>query len=111
MAKKIDIKHIEHTLKELLQNKGIDIHKIVVFGSFAKNTQKKDSDIDIIVVSKDFRDKDIFARVRITRGIHRQLVEKIVKPFDIIYYSDREWEKGNSVIINAAKEEGVVIHG
>lgn len=111
MATKIDIKQIENTLKELLQDKGIDIHKIVLFGSFAKETAKKDSDIDIIVVSKDFRNKDIFARVRITRGIHRQLVEKIVKPFDIMYYSDREWEQGDSVIINTAKEEGIVIHG
>jgi len=28
-----------------------------------------------------------------------------------IYYSDEEWERGNSLIINAAKEDGEVVYG
>jgi hypothetical protein len=38
-------------------------------------------------------------------------LRKALKPFDIMYYSDEEWEEGNSLIINAAKEEGEVIYG
>ena len=30
-------------------------------------------------------------------------------PFDMMYYSPSEWEEGNSLIINAAKEEGEVV--
>jgi hypothetical protein len=37
-------------------------------------------------------------------------VENIAKPFDIIYYSDEEWEKGNSLIIYFAKKEGKIIY-
>ena len=102
---------IKEILKTLLQERGIDVEKIVVFGSYAKSKEKEDSDVDIIIVSKDFRNKDIFQKVELTRGVHRKLIDEIMKPFDIMYYSDEEWIAGNSLIINAAKAEGVVIYG
>jgi len=108
---KREIIKIKEILKTLLKERGIDVEKIVVFGSYAKSKEKEDSDIDIMIVSKDFRNKDIFQRVELTRGIHRKLIDEIMKPFDIMYYSDEEWVAGNSLIINAAKEEGVVIYG
>jgi len=48
--------------------------------------------------------------VKLVSGIHRELVEKIIMPVDIMYYSPEEWEKGNSLIINAAREEGEVVY-
>lgn len=111
MSKTKVIKNVKEILKELLKKKGISVYKIIIFGSFAKDNQKKDSDIDIIVVSKDFRDKSIFDKVELTTGIGRELVKKTKKPFDIMYYSDEEWESGNSLIINSAKENGLVIYG
>lgn len=102
---------LKKSLLGLLERKGIRVNKIIVFGSHAKGKVKEESDIDIIIVSKDFRDKDIFERVKLTRGVNRGLVKKFMKPFDLIYYSDEEWENGNSLIINAAKEEGEVVYG
>jgi len=98
-------------LRRLLQRRGISISKIVIFGSFVKGKQREDSDIDIIVVSKDFRNRSLFERAEQTMGIGRELVKRTKKPFDILYYSDEEWERSNSLIIEAAKEEGVVIYG
>lgn len=41
---------------------------------------------------------------------HRKRTCKSVqKPFDLIYYSDEEWEKENFLIINEAKRNGEVI--
>jgi predicted nucleotidyltransferase len=110
-TKEITNRELSEILTELLEQRGISIYKIVIFGSFAKGLSKEDSDIDIIIVSKDFRNKSIFERVELTAGINRELVRKTMKPFDIMYYSDEEWEEGNSLIINAAKEEGEVIYG
>lgn len=98
-------------LIELFKKKGINVDKIVIFGSYAKDKQSEDSDIDIIVVSKDFRNKGIFEIVHLTRDVHWELVEKTMKPFDLMYYSDEDWEKGNSLVINAAQKEGEVIYG
>lgn len=107
---KEDVIKVREILKELLQQKGISIYKIIIFGSFVKGPQKEDSDIDLIVVSKDFRNKSIFEKVELTTGIGRELVKRTEKPFDILYYSDEEWESGHSLIINTAKEEGEVIY-
>ncbi|MCL4557202.1 MAG: nucleotidyltransferase domain-containing protein [Deltaproteobacteria bacterium] len=59
MAKKEIIK-VKDVLRELLKQKGISINKIFVFGSYAKGTEREDSDIDIIVASKVFRGTSIF---------------------------------------------------
>lgn len=107
---KREIDKIKKVLVELLRDAGISVDKIVLFGSYAKGKIKKDSDIDIIVVSKDFRNKNIFDIAHLTKDIHWKLVEKLMKPFDIIYYSDIEWNKGHSIIINAAKKNGEVIY-
>jgi len=104
MVKKKDTKKIADILRELLQEKGIHLEKVVVFGSYAKRTYKGDSDIDIMVVSRAFEDKDIFERAAMTSGIHRELVRKIMTPIDIIYLSTTEWENGNSLIVHYAKE-------
>lgn len=110
MVKK-DIIEIKKALIELIKEEGLDVKEIILFGSYAKGKEKKDSDIDIIVISKSFRNKDIFEIANLTKNLHWKLVEKTMKPFDIMYYSDEEWEKGNSLIINVAKEEGKVIYG
>ena len=108
MVKREIVKTTEF-LKKLLKDRNIKVHKIVVFGSYAKGKQTEESDIDIIVISENFEGKDIFERVELVQGIHRKLVEKTMVPFDMMYYSPSEWEQGNSLIINAAKEEGEVV--
>ena len=109
MAKKKTVE-LERILLGLFRKRNISISRIVVFGSYAKGIETEDSDIDLIVVSRDFRNKDIFERVALTRGIHRELVREVMRPFDIMYYSDEEWEKGDSLIINAAQKEGEVVY-
>lgn len=96
-------------LRHLLKENGINTDKIVIFGSFGRGTEKKNSDIDLIIVSKTFRDKSIFERVELTTGIGRKLVKTFKKPFDLMFYSDLEWENGESVVIHAAKQEGIIL--
>lgn len=109
MVKK-EIITTKELLLELLNDRSINVNKIVIFGSYIKNKHSKDSDMDIIIVSENFRDKDIFEKVRMTRGIHKELVRRIKKPFDILYYSDKEWSNTLSLVANMAKSEGKVIY-
>ena len=101
---------IKQTIKNLMDKKGLFLNKIVIFGSFIEGKQTEDSDIDIIIVSRDFRNKSLFERVKLSTGIGRELVKKFMKPFDLIYYSDEEWENKNFLIINEAKAKGEVIY-
>lgn len=106
MVKRKDLKN---TLLNLIKKKDIKASKIVIFGSYAKDDLKQDSDIDIIIVSNDFKNKDLFERVFLMRGVHTELVKTFMRPFDLMYYSDEEWEKGYSPVINTAKEEGEIL--
>ena len=107
MGKK-EIIRAKNILFELLRGKKIRVGKIVIFGSRARNEAKTESDIDVMVISKDFRGKGIFEKVAMTRGIHSGIVERINKPVDLLFYSDKEWENGTSLIINTAKHEGMI---
>ena len=101
---------IKSILEKLLIERGVNIDKIVIFGSFVTGKLTRDSDIDVVIVSRDFRGKGIFERVKMTSGIGRELVKKFKMPFDLLYYSDEEWEKESFLIINEAKEKGEVIY-
>ena len=102
---------IGEVVKNLLEQKGINPSKIVLFGSYAKNTETEGSDIDLIIVSRAFRDKSLFERVQLTTGIGRTLVKMFRKPFDLMFYSDVEWDQSRSLVIDAARQEGRVLHG
>jgi len=82
---------------------------LVLFGSYALKKNTRNSDIDLIIVSRDFREKSYNQRVKIMKGLNRSLVNTLNKPVDIIYYSDEEWRKGNSLIISESKATGKIL--
>jgi predicted nucleotidyltransferase len=90
-------------LCELLDKKNISADKIIFFGSQTKGTAGRESDVDILVVSKKFRRKGIFEKARLTSGIQWELVNRLNLPVDLLYYSDQEWEKGESLIVCQVK--------
>ncbi|MFH1440685.1 MAG: nucleotidyltransferase domain-containing protein [Candidatus Omnitrophota bacterium] len=100
-------KQIRDTLKRLLIERNVTPAKMIVFGSQVKGNASKDSDVDIIVLSKSFEGKDIFERVKMARGLHRELVKEFMISIDIMYCSLSEWNKGASLILRLAKKEGV----
>lgn len=50
-------------LRELFDLKSIKVNKIVFYGSHMRNEVSDESDLDVLVVSEDFNDKDIFFRI------------------------------------------------
>lgn len=52
---------INRFLREV--KKDISIERIILFGSYAGNRNRKWSDIDLAVISNDFRDVDYFERL------------------------------------------------
>ena len=66
MVKKSTLKAVTF-MKDSLQQTGLNVKKIIVFGSQANGKCNADSDIDIIVISNDFRNKNIFKRAKLTK--------------------------------------------
>jgi uncharacterized protein len=112
MGKRNDLmRKIAKIVNEDFQRKGLFLDKVVLFGSYAQGRQGPESDIDLIIVSRDFRGKRLMEKVELASGLNWQLVHQTKKPFDLLYYSDLEWKKGSSVIISAVKKQGRVLFG
>lgn len=112
VIKEIDINKLSNRIAELLVAQNIVVDSVILFGSFATGKITKDSDIDLIVVSPNFRGKDIFEKTDMVINVNSKLIDEFDMPMDIIYYSDDEWlnDNGNSVIRNEAKKYGKFIY-
>jgi predicted nucleotidyltransferase len=91
-------------LGQCLQQKGLQVEKIILFGSHARGTSSEESDIDIVIISKDFKNKDIFQRVNLTMEAEVSTIKKFMIPFDIITMTPEELESETSLITDYARE-------
>ena len=60
-----------------LQESGIHVQQVFLYGSHAKNQAHRDSDIDIIVVSEDFKGKELLERLHILGRARRNVTESV----------------------------------
>jgi len=97
------IKQIVWHLKSLLEFRELEIDKIILFGSQARGHYRKESDIDLIVISKDFSGKGVFERARMLGDVEWLLMDKFLIPLDIITMSPEDFDKGISPISQYAK--------
>jgi len=87
---------------------GINVHKVVLFGSQLYGKPKKDSDIDIAVVSNDFKNKDVFELGPMTGNAVRATMKKFDIPIDLIKLTVDEYENETRMIASYVKEGKVV---
>ena len=87
MDKKISkIRKIIEEYKFVLTHLGIKVERTILFGSFAYGSSRKDSDIDLIVVSDDFKNMNLRQRLEIL-GI---AAVKIMQPIEAMGYTLKE---------------------
>jgi predicted nucleotidyltransferase len=101
---------IGNLVSSLFHGRSLSLDRIILFGSAARSAAKEDSDIDLIIVSKNFRDVGIFARCEMMKGLNRSLVRRFKIPFDTMYYSDLEWEQEESPLLDTVRREGKNIY-
>ena len=107
MAKNSVIKAISF-MKDRLKESGLNISKIVIFGSQARGNAKEESDVDVIIVSDDFSNKNIFKRAELTKDAEILTIRKFMIPFDIITLTTEELENDESLISGYAKGGRIV---
>ncbi len=98
------IKFFENCLKE----KGLNVSKIILFGSHSTGKATVDSDVDILIISPDFQNKDIFERARLTKEAEINTIKKFRVPLDIITLTSEEFEGGSSLITEFARKGKVM---
>ena len=98
------IKFFENCLRE----KGVKISKIILFGSQSTGKATIDSDVDILIISPDFQNKDIFERARLTKEAEIKTIKKFRVPLDIVTLTSEEFESGSSLITEFARKGKVM---
>lgn len=104
MGKKT-IKQIVLRLVNALHKQNIKTEKVVLFGSYAEGNSHKDSDLDLLIISSDFRGQNLLERAKILARAHWEVPDY---PMDIVGVTPDEWEKADSLIIDYAKNGKLV---
>ena len=105
-----ELKVIKEVIFETAKKHGVEIEKIILFGSRARGENKEDSDWDILIVTKEKLDKR--AKDRFVLEVRREIVWRLDEPVDIIVTDRRKYEEYEHVygsVIGQAANEGITV--
>jgi predicted nucleotidyltransferase len=89
---KATINEIIQFLKDLLIKNGLNVDSIALFGSALTGELHEGSDIDLIIISADFRNKDIFERSQMTMNPEVATLKRFKISMDVINLSPEEYD-------------------
>ena len=96
--------NIVNQFKDNITQKGIHVDRILLYGSYANNMQRQDSDIDIVIVSDSFKDMDYWHRINILADA----ISDIFQPIEAVGMTNEEW---NNKVFMAAEyaQNGILV--
>jgi uncharacterized protein len=103
MAKEAILKILSR-FRKVIEDKNIKVDKLILFGSYAHGTFKEESDIDILVISDDFADKDFWQRI----DILSDAIYEVFEPIEAVAITTAEWNTGASTVVDFAQDGEVV---
>ena len=80
------IKEVVQRYKQSLAKLGIHVERVILYGSYANGRPREDSDIDLIVVSEDFKNLNLRERLEVL-GV---AAVRIMQPIEAQGYTLRE---------------------
>jgi uncharacterized protein len=87
----------------------INPEKVLLFGSYAKGTATEKSDVDILVVVDELKDK----RYKVISNIYNKIWNKFDFEKDIKVYTKSEiedWKNVKRAFVTTAFNEGIIIY-
>jgi len=99
-VEKSEVLDIIKRFKNAIESKGIKINKLILYGSYAKGSSERHSDIDLVVISEDFKGKNFWERI----DILTDAIYEVFEPIEAIAMTPEEWEQGDSTICEFAKD-------
>ncbi|MBI5749168.1 MAG: nucleotidyltransferase domain-containing protein [Nitrospinae bacterium] len=100
------IKGIINRYANELRKMGITPEKVLIYGSYAEGHPRKDSDIDLIIVSNDFKYKNLREMLEIL-GL---AAGRIFEPIEAMGYTEDEIElKEEGSFLDEVVSEGIAV--
>ena len=103
---KEQVLEIIRRFKASLIKHGLEVDNIVLYGSYSTGTYHEGSDIDLVVIFKDFAGKEFLERV----DMMLDALGEIFKPIEAYPMTPEEYENGDSMIALFAREGEVVLN-
>jgi len=97
-------------ISKMLQNvlgKFNDIHQAFIYGSFAREEEREDSDIDLLIIGNVDEDKLIKVVNQLERKLQREINYAIYEKKDF----KKKKEEGNPFILDIIKEKKIFLIG
>ena len=111
--------YLEQSLEQLLEEIVVSIKglykdcRIILFGSFARGEQTKDSDLDICVLVPELTDRRLEMVVDVKIAI-KHIKRMLSSGIDVLVFTQSEWEnehKDRTTLLHTIYQEGVVLAG
>jgi predicted nucleotidyltransferase len=83
------ISRLIKNLVSCLEEKGIKVNKLILFGSYAQGNQQSESDVDVAVISETFNNKGLLRR----QELLGEAIFRLKEPVEAIGYSYKEFQK------------------
>ena len=87
-----------------IKARGIRPLKLILYGSYANDTNWEGSEIDIVVISDDFIGKDYWERIDILADV----IYEIFAPIEAVAMTQEEWDKGELFVTDFARDGEVL---
>lgn len=101
------INAVVQSLVACLKARGIQVNKLILYGSYAYGAPKPGSDLDIAVISKSFDKKGLLRRQELLGEAAYQLKE----PVELIGYSYEELQRPSSLtFLSEILSKGKVVY-
>jgi predicted nucleotidyltransferase len=91
-----------------VKEQGVRVSRLIVFGSSGTGTRAAGSDIDIAVISDDFKGKDLFARTLLTKDAELNTIRTFRIPLDILTLTPEEFDAADSILMRGIRK-GVTV--
>ena len=90
-----------------LEEKGIQVHRIYLYGSYANGHPSGFSDIDLAVISPSFNKKNVVKR----QELLGEIIYSIGEPIEAIGYSLQEFQKAPAFsFLSSIISHGQIVH-
>lgn len=95
---------IINRLRMEVEERGIKLQTVILYGSQATGVSREDSDIDVIVISDDFANKSYWERI----DILTDAIYSISAPVEAVAMTTDEWEHSDSLIAEFSRNGDVL---
>lgn len=89
---------------------GVEVDRIILFGSRARGDYREDSDYDVLVVVKGQLERRL--KIEFMTNISSRLLDALEAPVDVVVVSETQWRRYHTTpgtVMYPASREGITV--